>query len=274
MDDDNQRNTKQGENFTREEISRILFSETYEETFGKLGAKEAYHELLRLRKKEAELHLHGVSLSDYYRESKIPRGFRLNSTPTLGRNNPAFCTRWCQILDRCSLDLMLLVIEEAGRELTSVRSELSSFEAAHLETLRSDKEADWPGRLQEQVGKYKAELLSFKSAKRLRVHQDYKEGAVYRWQQSGAPRRRRAEWRSRRSPGRSMTSGASESEEEAAAIGSATGSPQNRGQVRFLGHRPGDNVDPGRPPAVVANRIPANTRSRKPQAETGAKKRS
>ncbi|OCT87195.1 hypothetical protein XELAEV_18020892mg [Xenopus laevis] len=269
MDHGDQRSATQGENFTREEISRILFPESYEETFGKLGAKEAYHELLRLRKKEAELHLHGVSLSDYYRESRIPRGFRLNSTPTLGRNNPSFCTRWCQILDRCSLDLMLLVIEEAGRELAAVRNDLSGFEAAHQETLRNDKETDWCGRLQEQVGKYKAELLAFKSAKRLKVQQDYKEGTVYRWQQSGAPRRRRVEWRSRRSPGRSGTSGASGSEGE----GSATGSPQAQPQAHFLAQRPRDIGDPGRPPVAVGSRAPVNTRARKPQEEARAKKR-
>ncbi|XP_018109245.1 uncharacterized protein LOC108711745 [Xenopus laevis] len=220
---------------TREEIQKILFTETYDETFGSLGAKEAYHELLRLKKKEIELHLHGVSLSDYYRENKVPMGFRINNTPTLGRNNADFCRRWCQVLDRCSLDLMLLVIEEVGRELKEVRSDLSSFNRTHLKTLQSDRETEWLARLEEQTGKYKAELLAFKSANRLKVNQDYKENTVHL-------------------PARSAQSGASESEGEA----SAQETP--RQQMAFLGDSRHNNGDPGRPPVGGVAGTPIDTR--------------
>lgn len=88
------------ENFTTEEIQSILFTETFRDTFGNLGAKEAYYDLLRLSKKDTELHLHGVSLLDYYRAKKIPKGFRINNIPTIGRNNPEFCRCWYHILAR------------------------------------------------------------------------------------------------------------------------------------------------------------------------------
>ncbi|XP_041437200.1 uncharacterized protein LOC121399718 [Xenopus laevis] len=264
MDDGNTRfASTQGEIFTREEIQKILFTETYEETFGSLGAKEAYHELLRLKKKEIELHLHGVSLSDYYRENKVPRGFRINNTPTLGRNNADFCKRWCQVLDRCSLDLMLLVIEEVGRELKLVRSDLSSFNKTHLKTLQSDRETEWLVRLEEQTGKFKAELLAFKSAKRLKVIQDYKENTVYLWQQNASVRKRRMEWRTRRSPARSAQSGASESEGET----SAQETP--RQQVPFLGERRHNNGDPGRPPV---GGVAATAKDTRPQRQRTQKK--
>lgn len=208
------------ENYSAEDIENILFHKSYEETFCKLGAKGVYHKLLHLKKKEIELHLHGVSLSDYYKDRRIHRGFRINNTPTLGRTNPAFGKRWCQILDRCSLDLMLLVVEEVGRELKAVRTDLAGFEVANRIILQADRETDWLVRLEEQTGEYKAELLEFKNFKRLKVIQDYKEASIYRWQQGGSanPRRRRPEWRGRRSPSHRSVSGTSESEGEASAI--------------------------------------------------------
>ncbi|OCT92403.1 hypothetical protein XELAEV_18015462mg [Xenopus laevis] len=253
----------QRENFTPKDIERILFPESYSETFGKLGAKEAYHELLRLKKREIELYLHGVSLSEYYRENKVPRGFRINNVPTLGRTNPEFCKNWCQVLERCSLELMLLVIEEVGRDLKSVKSDLSSFQTANHEILQSDKQTDWLARIQEQTDSYRAELLAFKNTKRLKVLQDYREGTVYRWQQGGTykPRRRRQEWRSRRSPGRNTDSAQSGSEEEAG----ATAGPCPT-SFPFLGDGTRPNRDPGRPPAGVKDTTPATTRSRGRQA--------
>ncbi|OCT91741.1 hypothetical protein XELAEV_18014806mg [Xenopus laevis] len=255
----------QRESFTTEDIENILFSETYEDTFGQLGAKEVYHEILRLKRKELELHLHGVSLSDYYRERKIPRGFRINNTPTIGRTNPEFCKRWCNILDRCSLDLILLVVEEVGRELRSIKSELNTFEAANTTILLSDKDTDWPGKLDIQIAKYKAELLAFKNSKRLKVQQDYKEGTIYRWQQGGAlgPRRRRADWRMRRPAYRRDGSGTGSKTSDSGSGRSRSGSPQDRtpqpaapSSSPFLGeHTQGPSEGPprhssaGKPPA-------------------------
>lgn len=37
------------DNFTSEDKQNILFTENYEETFGDLGSKEVYHELLQLK---------------------------------------------------------------------------------------------------------------------------------------------------------------------------------------------------------------------------------
>uniref|UniRef100_A0A8C5LW19 Cathepsin O n=1 Tax=Leptobrachium leishanense TaxID=445787 RepID=A0A8C5LW19_9ANUR len=58
----------------------------------------------------------GNNVCDYYRMKKIPRGFRIRNTPTIGRNNPEMCRKWIAILNKCSLDLILLVIDEVGSD--------------------------------------------------------------------------------------------------------------------------------------------------------------
>ncbi|XP_041443700.1 uncharacterized protein LOC121402037 [Xenopus laevis] len=77
-----------------------------------------------------------------------------------------------------------------------------------------------------QIAKYTAELLAFKSSKKLKVQQDYREGSIYRWQQGGAlgPRRRKADWRMCRPAFRRDGSGTGSSGSER----SRSGSPQNR----------------------------------------------
>ncbi|XP_041420515.1 uncharacterized protein LOC121394224 [Xenopus laevis] len=204
--------------FTKDDVNRILFTETFKDTFGDLGPKESFHELLRLRKREVELHLHGVSLSEYYRERKIPRGFRINNAPTLGRSNPEFCDKWCAILDKCSLELMLHVIEETGRDLRSVRSEILQFETSHIHTISADRDNDWLKRLQDQVSQYKFEILAFKRSKFMRVTQDYKDNTVYRWRHGGRQgtyRRRLPMRRARKPPGYVSSSGDSEEDADA-----------------------------------------------------------
>ncbi|XP_041425076.1 uncharacterized protein LOC121395525 [Xenopus laevis] len=212
--------------YITEEVDKILFTETFKDTFGELGAKETYHELLRLKRREVELHLHGVSLSEYYREKRIPRGFRINNMPTIGRSNQDFCNRWCAALDRCSHELILLVIEETGRELRTVRGEIIQFETDNLNTLRMDKDGDWLNKLQDQLIKYKSEILAFKRSKYLRVQQDYREDGVYRWRhggRSGVQRRRMMTRRVRKPLG--YISSSAESEEEPVAEVNSTQQP-------------------------------------------------
>lgn len=44
-------------------------------------------------------------------------GLQNEKAPTIGKENTEFCQSWCKILNHSSLDLMLLTVEPASKEL-------------------------------------------------------------------------------------------------------------------------------------------------------------
>lgn len=61
--------------------------------------------------KKTRLQLQCTTLMAYVRANSILGGLRIQKGPTLGCNSDDFCTKWCEILNTDSLDLMVLVIE-------------------------------------------------------------------------------------------------------------------------------------------------------------------
>ncbi|XP_053546886.1 uncharacterized protein LOC128638774 [Bombina bombina] len=166
--------------FTDEDAEAIRFG-SIEEQQTEESCQSLYNTLAKLKQREIDLNLHGIYLSDYHKKRLLPRGFRVKNIPTIGRSNAEFCNNWCKILNKCSFDLMLLVIREAGRLLQEVRIEIQNFEAEQLNTLRADKSVDWIDKLTLQIKLYKQELIAFKNRKLQTVTQDYTYKSVYRW---------------------------------------------------------------------------------------------
>lgn len=72
--------------------------------------------LTYLKKKQIKMFLHATALVDYIREEKIPRGLRIQKAPGLFQDDNLFKRRWAVILNQCSWDLMLLIIEKSKVE--------------------------------------------------------------------------------------------------------------------------------------------------------------
>ncbi|OCT58565.1 hypothetical protein XELAEV_18001999mg [Xenopus laevis] len=134
--------------------------------------------LERLKKKEQELHLHGVTLSEYYKQRLIPRGFRISNIP---RENKEFCQKWCAILNKASLDLMVLVIEHTSYSLSKIRTDILKIELEVDRVSTQEERDNFCTQLNEKLDLLKTDLLLFKKKKLLKVVQDYKTDNVYRW---------------------------------------------------------------------------------------------
>lgn len=167
--------------FTAADAEKILFVDSPAATPIGKTPRDLYHQILNLKKRETDLFLHGTYLSNYHRQKLIPRGFRVRNIPTLGRSNPEFCSKWCKILNKCSLDLTLLVIEFVGKELKQTKNEITEFETQHLLQLSQDKSVDWLKNIESNLNKYKQDLVSFKEKKLTAVREDYRQKKVYRW---------------------------------------------------------------------------------------------
>lgn len=134
-----------------------------------------------LKKKETRYVLHGSTLSQYYRNKRIPRGLRIIKEPTIGRQDDAFCDKWCDILNKCSLDLMLLVIEHVNTELSKVRGEVINLEKEMKDKCDAGQLKDIHEHCTSLLEGYKKELSEIKLRKYRRDTLDYKNNQVYRW---------------------------------------------------------------------------------------------
>lgn len=170
--------------YSKEEGEKIIVADTLlnsESVAQHLDFKKMYNDLKKQSEKELKLHLHMVTLSDYWRENMIPRGLRIKKFPSFGYEDTDFKQKWEAILNKCSLDLILLLIEEAKKQkietqnqITRIKEEIAIKEQEYLqfeEKLRVDLEALSKKLKQDQ-------LLKFGRDK-----SDYKENKVYLWPQ-------------------------------------------------------------------------------------------
>ncbi|CAB1333628.1 unnamed protein product, partial [Coregonus sp. 'balchen'] len=66
-----------------------------------------------------------------------PRGrrLRIQKEPTIGRNDKAFVQKWGEILNKCSIDLMILFIEHVSKKVKEVEVKISEHEVIMKEIL-------------------------------------------------------------------------------------------------------------------------------------------
>ena len=169
--------------------------------------------LLHSYKKATRSEMHAKTLSEYYRANRIPKGLRVTLEPTIGKDNPAFCERWCEILNHCSMDLMLLIISNTKEEFPTIRT---NIEQQHEDAKKALNTAEYDSLIQEvqdEIDKYKQEVLEMKLSKFRRDANDYINKRVYPWLSQG-PRPRRTRYNLPGSNSREPPSSASASDSD------------------------------------------------------------
>lgn len=157
--------------FPRAETN-VLHSETIQ------NSMKHYKYLLE---KEIRYTLHGSTLSEYWRAGRIPRGLRIQKAPTIGGGDSEFCKKWCEIMNKASLDLTLLVVEFTQRELKKVREEIEETKAS---IIASHSEVTFNQQLElldTSLVEFKQGIQQKKIRKFRRDTLDYKESRVYPW---------------------------------------------------------------------------------------------
>ena len=165
--------------FSNEDAQRILLPNL--DLDSALSSGEMKYTLEKLRLKEARLLMHGSTLSEYWRNKKIPRGLRHDKAPTIGKSNPDFVKKWGEILNKASLDLMLLIIEEVSSEARDTRTEINTQEQLLKEQFGEDFTAIEQS-IKDSVVKYKNKLQAIKLKKYKRDIEDYQRNEVYTWE--------------------------------------------------------------------------------------------
>lgn len=177
--------------FTHEQGNEIIVQDSL---FGENSnpdaapAQLAIHDYRKLLEKDKRLELHAITLSDYWREEIIPRGLRMKKFPTFGKDDADFRRRWEAILNKCSLDLILLLIEEIKKQRMDVRKQVEEVQP-NIESaaLQDPSFAETLQKTRDEIDSLSKALKQNKMEKFKRDRTDYQQGTVYLWPPLGRP---------------------------------------------------------------------------------------
>lgn len=164
--------------FSQADADRILFPSTNSLENHPLAAEEMKNKLTRLKMKETRLHLHGYTLSEYWRNKRIPQGLRIQKAPTIGRESKDFVKKWCEILNKCSMDLMLLIIEETTNQKEIILKDIKNHETVMQQKL-GENFSQIHDSIKQTLKNFEDGLMTTKIRKYKRDSTDYQLGKVY-----------------------------------------------------------------------------------------------
>lgn len=114
--------SEEGENIiVPDTLFKQIDAETSDAKKNTFRSKEAFRKRFQI----ADAYDYVVRLLE--RKKKIPRGLRIKKFPSFGFGDTEFKNKWEAILNKCSLDLMLLLIEEAKKQKCTIDKEIISL---------------------------------------------------------------------------------------------------------------------------------------------------
>lgn len=168
--------------FTEAERKKILsVTQSLPATIAPSGT-EVLRRLEQLKHYEVSWALHMSSLAEYAKAQRIPRGLRINLQPALFKDNLEFRQKWQGILNRCSLNLITLNVQQLQMGMKDLKQEIYSKEEEYSRipetnnTLLQDLEV--------KMERLQQEILQVKLRKFMRDTRDYEKGEVYSWKEA------------------------------------------------------------------------------------------
>ncbi|XP_069828114.1 uncharacterized protein [Dendropsophus ebraccatus] len=188
-------------NYDEQTASTILSQVTTSSDFLRIPSHE-----LRSRHYEKESRrliaheLHSATLAEYHRSNRIPRGLRSNLRPTLFIEDNEYCEKFQAILDKSSLDIILLTLEFLQKSISTTKEKVRATEEQLSTSLNHEEWETLKTKTQKGLSEYKQTLEHRKREKFHRDAEDYLNNQVYKWQESSqssqfGPPRRRHQWR-------------------------------------------------------------------------------
>ncbi|CAJ0922543.1 unnamed protein product [Ranitomeya imitator] len=92
----------------------------------------------REQRRKTALQLHYLTLAEYHKVQRIHRGLRTNLRPTLFQDNPEFCQKFKGILNKCSMDIILLTIEYLQKEISELETRIIATQLQLSNTLNPE----------------------------------------------------------------------------------------------------------------------------------------
>ncbi|XP_044162651.1 uncharacterized protein LOC122946857 [Bufo gargarizans] len=136
----------------------------------------------RESKKQISSELHCATLAEYYKHKRIPRGLRVHLRPTLFPSNTEYCTKFENIINKCSLDIIVLSIEYLQKAIQDSKEKLAAIESQLLSTTSTSEWSELKKKTDKILDEHRKYLENTKRTKFIRDTEDYQLNKVYRWQ--------------------------------------------------------------------------------------------
>ncbi|XP_063051951.1 uncharacterized protein LOC134446518 [Engraulis encrasicolus] len=166
--------------YSNEQGNNIIVSESLREDTDTPPPEEdlngAFYDLRKLMERDLKLHWHIVFLSDHWRDGLIPRGLRIAKFPSFPTDDEEFKTTWESILNKCSRDLMLLLIKQAKSERTAVNERIQTLRASMAPA--NDAQIPYEEKLKTDLEKLETNIKQAKMRKLKRDEDDYKRKTI------------------------------------------------------------------------------------------------
>lgn len=95
----------------------------------------------------------------------IPRGLRLNTFPSFGYNNYEFKDKWEEILNKGSLDLILLLTKEDRKQKSALQSQIEKVTSELAQIEPEKKRLPFEKKLKEELDRLSTTLKKCKIEK-------------------------------------------------------------------------------------------------------------
>ncbi|KAM4048232.1 uncharacterized protein ACNLHF_011142 [Anomaloglossus baeobatrachus] len=155
---------------------------TISDTVGMGHSSEIKNNLKYLLKKRLRIWWGKATLEKYLSKNLIPRGLRVRILPSFPVEDLDFRTKWEQVCDTCSKDLIRLLIEINQSSLVSVEKEIENNQTKLNEILSTLSMESFKLEVDKQFLIWEKEVQEQKVKKFQRDLQDYQLKRVYRWQ--------------------------------------------------------------------------------------------
>ncbi|XP_075458015.1 uncharacterized protein LOC142495857 [Ascaphus truei] len=123
-----------------------------------------------------------TTLENYINTNRIPRGLRVKKVPTFGFANRQFEQDWIKILDKCSVRLMELIIQQKIHEKDVLNVEITAFQNKLKPFETRDQFIKNDVTLLENLEIIEEGISEKKQIKYERDKADYSRGHIYCWQ--------------------------------------------------------------------------------------------
>ncbi|XP_077108801.1 uncharacterized protein LOC143765720 [Ranitomeya variabilis] len=177
--------------FNATEVADILSKVTAPNDFLQIPTKELKNrDLERESRRAVNLELHIITIAEYLRVQRIPRGLRVSLQPTFFREDKDYCTKFEHILNKCSADLMTLTLSYLQKNLETVNTQISAIENQLISTMPQEEYQELKLKNQDLLKTHRVEVEKRKRSKFLRDTEDYLQNRVYQWRDTRHSSRR------------------------------------------------------------------------------------
>ncbi|OCT83472.1 hypothetical protein XELAEV_18026014mg [Xenopus laevis] len=122
-----------------------------------------------------------LTLEKYISSKWIPRGLRIKKFPTFAKDDMDFANKWNNVLTKCSMELMGLIIEYKKHDLLNTREEINESQLLLMSLDKTPELERLDSQLKIYLQKLEVSVSARKRRKLKRDKRDYENNMVYLW---------------------------------------------------------------------------------------------